>query len=163
VAEALSTPEVMSRQQAVDAFELWDWQERQAKYIVNAVRLYEYWGYDWWLPLWDSEFVEFWHHVPLRLRLARRRYMQFVNNFCMRFGGKNMPLLPLPQVQTSKVGRLLHAIKKQAWLMRNYSYLATKEIRRSRRSVNYEYNQLFLREILPVCCSEMRSASGGRS
>jgi asparagine synthase (glutamine-hydrolysing) len=163
VAEALSTPEVMSRQQAVDAFELWDWQERQAKYIVNAVRLYEYWGYDWWLPLWDSEFVEFWQHVPLQFRFARRRYMQFVNKFCTHFGGKRMPSLPLPQAKTNKVGGLFHALKSKAWLLRNYGYLATKGILRSQRSVNYEYNQLFLQEILPTIYSETPCASGGRS
>lgn len=149
ISEVVSMPEVISLQQAVDTFEQWDWQERQAKYIVNSVRLYEYWGYDWWLPLWDSEFVEFWHRVPLRLRIGRRRYMRFVNDFCGHFGSKRMPALPTSPVQIGKVGILLQAIKKRAWLLRNYRYLATSETSSSRYSVNFIYNRLFLQEILP--------------
>lgn len=61
-----------------NAFEKWDWQERQAKFIVNAVRVYEFFGYDWWLPLWDAEFMQFWQGVPLNLRQGRRWYLAYV-------------------------------------------------------------------------------------
>jgi asparagine synthase (glutamine-hydrolysing) len=42
-----------------DVFEKWDWQERQAKFICNPVRVYYFFGYDWWMPLWDKEFMGF--------------------------------------------------------------------------------------------------------
>ena len=61
-----------------DVFEKWDWQERQAKFICNSVRVYEVFSYDWWMPLWDKEFVEFWEGVPLELRKKRRWYLEFV-------------------------------------------------------------------------------------
>ena len=48
--------------------ETWNWQERQAKFIANAVRVYEFWGYDWRLPYWDRECVDFWMSVPPSLR-----------------------------------------------------------------------------------------------
>ncbi|MEX5686807.1 asparagine synthase-related protein [Pseudomonas silesiensis] len=54
-----------------DLYETWDWQERQAKYIVNSVRVYDQFKLDWWLPLWDAEFVKFWEGVPLALRKER--------------------------------------------------------------------------------------------
>lgn len=57
----------------------WDWQERQAKYIVNSVRVYEHFGYGWWLPLWDNDFTEYWQRVPFSLRKKRETYYQFVN------------------------------------------------------------------------------------
>ena len=38
------------------ALEAWDSRERVSKYIVNSVRAYEFWGYDWWVPFWDAEF-----------------------------------------------------------------------------------------------------------
>lgn len=69
-------------------YELWDWQERQSKYIVNSVRVYEQFEIDWWLPLWDIEFVRFWQRVPLTLRKERiwfkswieKQYLTVVSN-----------------------------------------------------------------------------------
>jgi asparagine synthase (glutamine-hydrolysing) len=61
-----------------DAFEKWDWQERQAKFICNAVRIYEFFGHDWWMPLWDAEFMSFWEGVPLALRRQRLWYIDYV-------------------------------------------------------------------------------------
>jgi asparagine synthase (glutamine-hydrolysing) len=43
-----------------DLFSNWNIQNRQANYIVNAVRVYEYFGIDWRIPLWDDELSEFW-------------------------------------------------------------------------------------------------------
>lgn len=63
-----------------DAFEKWDWQERQSKFICNSVRVYEFFGYDWWLPLWDAEFVKFWERVPLSLRRGREWYLGYVKD-----------------------------------------------------------------------------------
>lgn len=59
-------------------YELWDWQERQSKYIVNSVRVYEQFSLNWWLPLWDSEFLEFWQLIPLQLRKGRLWYKDWI-------------------------------------------------------------------------------------
>lgn len=50
------------------ASDSWDYANRQAKFIVNSVRVYDHWGYDWWLPLEDKEFCDFWCRVPSELR-----------------------------------------------------------------------------------------------
>lgn len=56
-----------------------NWQERQAKYITNSVRVYEQFDFDWWLPLWDQEFMMPWEEVPLRYRLNRSLYINYVD------------------------------------------------------------------------------------
>lgn len=61
-----------------NSYEYWVWQERQAKYIVNSVRVYEHFDLDWWLPLWDLEFVCFWQGVPLQLRKYRRWFKLWI-------------------------------------------------------------------------------------
>lgn len=68
-------------------YELWDWQERQAKYIVNSVRVYDQFDLDWWMPLWDVEFVDFWQGVPLELRRGRAWYIDWVQGVYARVAG----------------------------------------------------------------------------
>jgi asparagine synthase (glutamine-hydrolysing) len=51
------------------AMEAWDSRERVSKYIVNSVRAYEFWGYDWWIPFWDAEWLDFWADVPVDMRM----------------------------------------------------------------------------------------------
>ncbi|MBS7199305.1 MAG: asparagine synthase [Bacteroidales bacterium] len=45
---------------ACSLFDNWNIQNRQANFIVNAVRVYEYLGVDWRIPLWDDELSDFW-------------------------------------------------------------------------------------------------------
>jgi asparagine synthase (glutamine-hydrolysing) len=69
------------------ALEAWETRERQSKYIVNSVRSYEFWGYDWWLPFYDAEFLDFWPGVPAELRMHRRFYRPFVERLFCRVAG----------------------------------------------------------------------------
>jgi asparagine synthase (glutamine-hydrolysing) len=46
--------------------------QRQPKFIVNAVRTYEYFGYEWRLPLWDKDLVSFWLSIPLSVRNGKK-------------------------------------------------------------------------------------------
>lgn len=66
-------------------YELWDWQERQSKYIVNSVKAYEHYKLDWWLPLWDLEFVRFWEKVPLVMRKKRKWYVAWINKVFIQY------------------------------------------------------------------------------
>lgn len=58
--------------------EKFNWKNRQSKFICNSVRLYEYYGYDWWLPLWDREFINFFQNLPLDLR-NHKWYVAYVS------------------------------------------------------------------------------------
>lgn len=55
----------------------WAVQEREAKYIVNSVRVYEFFNYDWWLPFWDNDLIEFWQKLPFTLRKGREWYVDY--------------------------------------------------------------------------------------
>lgn len=69
---------VESVRDASSTAETWNWRERQTKYIVNSVRVYDFFGYEWWLPLWDNEFIRFWAGVPLDLKLGKSLWAQYV-------------------------------------------------------------------------------------
>ncbi len=63
----------------LEAFSKFGWQERQAKMIVNSIRVYEYHGFDWRLPLWlDGGVLDFWSRIPVEHRRGRTLYCRVV-------------------------------------------------------------------------------------
>jgi len=63
-------PPPYNTQKAIEAYERWWWQSYE-KFIINSVRVYDFWGYDWWLPLWDLDLARFWSKVPINHRLGK--------------------------------------------------------------------------------------------
>jgi asparagine synthase (glutamine-hydrolysing) len=48
--------------------EAWSAKERQSKFIVNANRVYEFFGCEHRVPLWDQELTNFFKFVPLKYK-----------------------------------------------------------------------------------------------
>ncbi len=49
-----------------------------AKFVINAVRMYEFFGYEWRLPLWDDELIRYWYRVPNHLRIDGYLYNKYL-------------------------------------------------------------------------------------
>jgi asparagine synthase (glutamine-hydrolysing) len=62
-------------------YEIFDWRERQSKFIVSAIRPYQFFGYQWLMPLWDKRFVDFWAQVPVRFKMFKSLYRKFLSSF----------------------------------------------------------------------------------
>jgi asparagine synthase (glutamine-hydrolysing) len=56
--------------------EAWDTRERQAKFIVNSAKVYSFFGFDYVLPFWDNQFINFFSTLPFHLKLDKRLYDQ---------------------------------------------------------------------------------------
>lgn len=69
---------VTDRTNTIDLFSNWNIQNRQANFIVNAVRVYEYFGNDWRVPLWDDELSEFWFSLKWEKNSAVKLYNKFI-------------------------------------------------------------------------------------
>lgn len=67
-----------SPERSASAFECFEWQERQAKFIINSVRVYELWGLDWRVPLWSRRAMQFWQQMPLSHRFEKRLYWKYI-------------------------------------------------------------------------------------
>jgi asparagine synthase (glutamine-hydrolysing) len=91
-------------EELADDYEYWGWQERQSKFICNSVRVYEFWGYEWRLPLWDDDLMAFWSRVPVHLRVNRSLFFYYVNN------NDEFKSLELPKSQNSN--QLNNTIKR---------------------------------------------------
>ena len=53
-------------------YEILEFEDRQVKYVINGQRLYEFFGYEWRLPLWDSLYLNFWEKVPLEYKFDQK-------------------------------------------------------------------------------------------
>jgi asparagine synthase (glutamine-hydrolysing) len=71
---------VHDNESCANAIELFDFNERQAKFIINSVRAYEFFGYQWRIPLWDAELMDFFSNVDLKQRIQQRLYICFVRH-----------------------------------------------------------------------------------
>jgi len=71
----------------------------ESKLYVNALRIYDFFGLDWRLPLWDRDYVDFWTRVPLDLRLGRSLMKQYASK-CQS--------VPIPAYNDYPLGKKLH-------------------------------------------------------
>ncbi|MDA3838536.1 MAG: asparagine synthase-related protein [Candidatus Delongbacteria bacterium] len=55
-------------------YENWDLKERQAKFIVNSSRIYEYFGFEHRLPLMDNELIDYFNKIDVSLKLNKVLY-----------------------------------------------------------------------------------------
>ena len=78
--------EINDNSTCASAVEFFDFGERQAKFIVNAVRTYDFFGYEWRTPLWDTELIDFFLKVPLEHRIGQDLYIKYARD--RLFSGK---------------------------------------------------------------------------
>jgi asparagine synthase (glutamine-hydrolysing) len=78
--EALAGFQQESDEDLARMYEYWEWQERQAKLIINSVRAYEFFGYSWRIPLWDFDIMGFWGRVPLSLKMDKYLYRRYLSS-----------------------------------------------------------------------------------
>ncbi|MBN1943219.1 MAG: hypothetical protein JW849_07990 [Phycisphaerae bacterium] len=150
-------------EQAASAFECWEWQERQAKLQINAVRMYEFWGYEWNLPLWTVPATEFWMRVPLRLRKEKWFYRRHVCEMCAGLDLPSPPPRPkmggrikrvLPWLGLARLGRyLVNRRKRKRHPLAAYGIVprrAWKQVKNEISPMTYCINQA-LKEIQQDC------------
>lgn len=56
----------------------WEWQERHAKFICNSVRVYEFYNFEWRMPLWDKRLIEFWSGLSNDNKISKRLFKDFM-------------------------------------------------------------------------------------
>ena len=59
--------------------------DRQSKYVVSGQLTYEFFNYDWELPLWADEYLYFWRKVPREFKMQQSLYIQMLKK--LNWGG----------------------------------------------------------------------------
>lgn len=84
----------------IDNFYSWDLKERLSKYIINCAKTFSYFGYEYYFPLWDKEFVDYFSNIDKRHLYMKKLYNRtiqdhFFEAFRLNF---NQELLPAEKV-----------------------------------------------------------------
>lgn len=72
-------PDILSSDRAFNLYQNYNVRERQPKYICCQPKLYEYYGYDWYLPLWDTKLIDFWETIDIKTKYNRKLFFEFTN------------------------------------------------------------------------------------
>jgi asparagine synthase (glutamine-hydrolysing) len=54
---------------------------RQSKYVIQGQKTFEYYGYDWRMPLWDSKMIVFWSTVPNNYKNKQFLYKSTIKRY----------------------------------------------------------------------------------
>lgn len=126
IVNCAEAPDLKKDNDLANWFEKWEWQERQAKFVINSVRAYEFWGYDWYLPLWDRDFMYFWQGIPLHLRKGQLLHIRMVKKLydhaCIQSGIKQVTYAKKKITPPSKIKGLIKKSTIGPYLLAAYRY-----------------------------------------
>ena len=101
---------------AAKCYEKWEWNGRQSRFIVNSVRVYDFFGQDWAIPLWDKDLMDFFGKLRLNQKFGKRIY---INTLCKHvFSDSLKQLLRVPTHSTS----ILTYRSKSEWLKKTKTW-----------------------------------------
>lgn len=145
IKDFLPTNYIETIEEFIHKFEIGDWQERQAKYIVNSVRVYEFFGYDWYMPFWEKEVVDYLCSLPLSLRMEKKLYNEYVDSLYIKMGGeeknnskyikqKKMIIKVLKKFKVHKLKSLIRPGKKN--ILGIYGYYPYEIPKKTAKNIN---------------------------
>ena len=60
----------------LEAFQKLEYEDRQTKYVIHGQRTYEYFGYEWRLPMWDKDYINFWEKIDTSYKMRQSLYRE---------------------------------------------------------------------------------------
>lgn len=61
--------------------EIWEYEGRQICYVANGQRVYEYFGYDWEMPLWEKSLVDFYEPLSFDMKYGQKIYKEYLQSY----------------------------------------------------------------------------------
>ena len=66
-------------------YEFSEFKNRQTKYVITVQRVYEFFGYEWRLPLWDKEYLDYWENIHITHKVNRNLFVEVM--YGLNWGG----------------------------------------------------------------------------
>jgi asparagine synthase (glutamine-hydrolysing) len=108
-------------------FDYWCMKEWNPKMFANGVRVYEFFGYTYWLPLWGRNPLTFFANLPLEYRISKELYESTLENRIFEPLGVNFTpdRRSLLSHRVSVIQRIKNFAKQllpKSFIYRNYRY-----------------------------------------
>lgn len=71
---------INSLEEYTNALEFFEFKERKSKFIVNSLRVYEFFTCRWRVPLLDAELIDFFSNIGLEQRIRQRLYIRYARD-----------------------------------------------------------------------------------
>lgn len=118
--------------------EYFNWQERQAKLMINSLRVYEFFGLESRIPFWDRENVNFWLSTHSDQRVRRNMFLK-----SERQGLLVESLLQIPYAGENKIYSKASMIDKLRNLLPSLLINRLLQITGKRVKLNEGLNQIY--------------------
>jgi len=76
-----TTSENNTKLQAYSIFENWEMKENLSKFIGNVAHIYNYFDYEYRLPYWDYELVNFFKYIPYECKFGKILYNNVLKSY----------------------------------------------------------------------------------
>ena len=70
---------------AYTIFENWEIKENLSKFIGQTTRIYDFFEYEFRLPFWDKELVDFFKYIPYHYKYGKTLYDEILKSYFMKF------------------------------------------------------------------------------
>ena len=90
-------------------YEFSEFKNRQTKYVITVQRVYEFFGYEWRLPLWDKEYLDYWENIQLTHKVNRNLFVEVM--YDLDWGGVWSLKLPSPYITPKWISMVRVVIK----------------------------------------------------
>ena len=65
----------------LSSYEIYEFENRQCKWVIGQQKVYDYFGYSWELPLWKKDIMDFFEdHISLNEKINQKFYKNFLIN-----------------------------------------------------------------------------------
>jgi asparagine synthase (glutamine-hydrolysing) len=92
-------------------FQNWELKERHAKFIVNSANVYNFFGYEYIMPLWDLSLLDFFTSLPYTYRVFKSFYNDVMKKHVFSAAGITFNSENLPPERSIRIQRYKNKLK----------------------------------------------------